>query len=316
MDSEINIVIASDDNYAQHMGIVILSCLLTTKSPEKLCFHILSSEISEDNRSKIRQIIEQYKAKCIFIDPDTSVYGDIPKKRYGVAALFRLSISSLLPEDIKKVIYLDCDVLLYTDINELWEMDLGDAIVGAVTNLGHQPERRLGIKDGEYFNSGVLVIDLEKWRNDHIGKNTLEYMNKYNTELVFPDQDGLNMVLKGKWKHLPLRWNQQPATYSMYAKKRYEASLSRKDYHDAIYNPAIVHFLGKNKPWTYLSYHPLKESYRNFITLSPWASFTPADFNLLNMLRKWLNVEKNIKRLYRRMIIPKQVKTLPNRSKC
>lgn len=305
MNSNINVVIASDDNYSQHMGIVILSCLTNTSVPDRLVFYLLSSDISDNNKLKIQDITQKYHAKCVFIEPDATVYGDIPKKRYGVAALFRLSISSLLPDDILKVIYLDCDVLFYSDIKELWEMEMDECVAGAVTNLGHQPVDRLEIDNGEYFNSGVLLINLEKWREQEVGRKTLEYMNKNASELLFPDQDGLNIALKNSWKHLPLRWNQQPATYSMYSKSKYEKSLTHEDYHDAIVNPGIVHFLGKNKPWTYLSYHPLKETYQAYIRLSPWAGFRPDDYNLLNMVIKWLSVEKNIKRLYRRFIVSK-----------
>jgi len=308
MNSNINIVIASDDKYAQHMGIVILSCLATTSVPDKLVFYLLSSNISDSNKLKIQNVTLKYNAKCIFIEPDISIYESIPKKRYGVAALFRLSISTLLSEDILKVIYLDCDVLLHSDIKELWKTELEEYIVGAVTNLGHQPESRLGINDGEYFNSGVLLINLEKWREENIGFKTLEYMGGNINELMYPDQDGLNVSLKNSWKHLPLRWNQQPATYSMYSKKQYEKSLSYKDYHDAIVNPGVVHFMGKNKPWSYLSYHPLKESYQDYIRLSPWAGFQSRDLNLINIIIKWLSVEKNIKRLYRRYLMPKILK--------
>lgn len=306
----INIVIASDNNYAQHMGIVILSCLNNSSRPELLTFYILSYKISDTNKNKIQNIATTYSATCVFIEPDTALYSEITIKRYGVAALFRLSIDTLLPLEVHKAIYLDCDVLLYTDINELWKIDLENYTIGAVTNLGHQPEKRLGIKDGEYFNSGILLIDLDKWRKETIGPKILEYMTSNDAGLMFPDQDGLNISLKNNWKHLPLRWNQQPATYSMYAKKHFEKSLSCQDYHEAIFNPAIVHFLGKTKPWTYLSYHPLKETYLDYIKRSPWNGFVPSDLNLVNMIKKWLSVEKNIKRFYRKFVTPEKFKKI------
>lgn len=310
MTENINIVFASDDNYAQHMGIVIISCLENTPRPERLRFYILVNNISLKNREKVTKIIQKYSAYCVFIEPDTHAYRDIPKVRYGVAALFRLSMDTLLPNDVSKVIYLDCDVLLYADIGDLWRIDLEDKIVGAVTNLGHQPLSRLGIEDGEYFNSGVLLIDVDKWRNEDIGNKALGYMNTHVNNLLFPDQDGLNFSLKSKWKHLPLRWNQQPATYSMFIKKKYEKSLSYQDYYDAIANPAIVHFLSSNKPWNYLTYHPLKEAYYYYLKKSPWSDYKPADFTIGNIIKKWFSLEKNLKRLYRRHLTPRKIKTL------
>ncbi|MGD8568895.1 MAG: glycosyltransferase family 8 protein [Gammaproteobacteria bacterium] len=310
MNSKINVVLASDDNYAQHMGLVILSCLTKASQPERLSFFILSNNISEKNKNNIKNISQQFSASSLIIEPPTDIYNNIPKKRYGVANLFRLSIGTLLPASVHKVIYLDCDVLFYADIKDLWETELDDCTVGAVTNLGHQPVDRLGIEDGAYFNTGVLLINLDKWRKAQIGSQALEYMNNNINKLIFPDQDGLNVSLKDNWKQLPLRWNQQPAVYSMFSKKHFEKSLSYQDYYDAIHNPAIVHFLANNKPWHYLTYHPLKESYYDYISKSPWSDYRPVDYTFLNILRKWFSVEKNIKRLYRRSIIPARFKTL------
>lgn len=310
MDTNINIVLASDDNYAQHMGIVIFSCLSNSEKPEELFFYILSYNISLQNKNKIHEIVNRFSASCLIIEPPTEIYNDIPKKRYGVANLFRLSIGELLPKHVSKVIYLDCDVLLYADIKELWEAELGDCVVGAVTNLGLQPEKRLGIKEGEYFNTGVLLIDMEKWRNEGVGSKALSYMNSNINKLVFPDQDGINVILHKKRKYLPLRWNQQPATYSMFQKEVYEKSLTRQDYSDAITNPGIVHFLSKNKPWDYLTFHPLRETYYEYLKKSPWSDYKPKDYTFINVLKKWLSLEKNIKRLYRRSLTPEKIKNL------
>lgn len=308
MNDPIYLVLASDDNYAQHMGVVALSVLENTRHPQRLFFFFLDAGISPQNRDKLKQIVDSYGARHTFIQPDSAIYGDIPLKRYGVAALFRLSLGSILPDDVEKLIYLDCDVIAFDDVEKLWQFDLGYNIVGAVTNLGHQPIERLDIPDGQYFNSGVLLINLTKWRQHQVGEKTLAFMTEQMERLVFPDQDGLNYILKGQWKHLPLRWNQQPATYSMYRKGQTERSLSAEAYHEAIRNPGIVHYLGNNKPWNYMTFHPLKESYWRYLASSPWAGFTPDNCSLGNRLRKAVSLEKHIKRWKRRLATPPTVR--------
>ncbi|MFO7593042.1 MAG: glycosyltransferase family 8 protein [Pseudomonadota bacterium] len=304
MKHPITITLASDDNYARHMGIVTLSVLANANEPQRYMFYFLDAGISTANRERIRSIIERYSAGCRFITPDTKGYGEIPLKRYGVAALFRLSLSTLLPPDVERVIYLDCDVLAFDDLGKLWRTELEGHIVGAVTNLGKQPVERLGILDGDYFNSGVMLIDLQKWRRESVGECTLAFMQQNTEQLVFPDQDGLNHVLQGKWGHLPLRWNQQPASYHMLEKGKTQPPLTKEQLREAVTKPGIVHYLGKNKPWNYMTFHPLKENYWGYIEQSPWKGASPEHRRLKDRLKKALQLEKNLKHLLRRQKTP------------
>lgn len=308
MTNPVYIAIAADDHYARHMGIVAISLLSNTQNPERLYFFFLDAGISADNRRKLSQVVTEVGAQCRFIRPDNSVYDNITTKRYGIAALFRLSLSELLPVDVETVVYLDCDIIAFDDITKLWNYDLQENIVGAVTNLGHQPGDRLQIPDGEYFNSGMLIINLARWREQRIGEQILAYMIKHNENLIFPDQDGLNYTLSGKWQHLPLRWNMQPATYSMYNKQETERSLTISDYAEAIRNPGLVHYLGNNKPWDFTTFHPLKDNYWAYIAKSPWNNSKPERNTVINCLKRILHLDKNLKRLLRRRSIPLAVR--------
>ncbi len=304
MTNPVYIAIAANDHYARHMGVVAMSLLSNTKYPERLHFFFLDAGISPKNQENLSQVVSQAGARYQFIRPDNHAYGNITTKRYGVAALFRLSLSVLLPVDVRKVIYLDCDIIAFDDVATLWEYDLQENIVGAVTNLGHQPCDRLQIPDGEYFNSGVLIINLSRWREQHIGEQILAYMAEYNESLIFPDQDGLNHILRGQWQHLPLRWNMQPATYSMYQKRETEHSLTIREYEEAIKNPGLVHYLGNSKPWDFTTFHPLKENYWAYIAKSPWNNSKPERCTIINRLKRMLHLDKHLKQLLRRRSIP------------
>lgn len=306
--SPIYIALAADDNYAQHMAAVILSLLRTTAKPQQLYFFFLDAGIAEHNQRKLQNTIDRHGTQCVFIKPDLSTYLNIPTKRFGVAALLRLALGSLLPDHVERVIYLDCDTLAFDDIALLWGTELDGNTIGAVTNLGHHSHEQSGIPEDEYFNSGILLIDLKQWRNEQIGEKALAYLSGSNVELKFPDQDCLNQLLRGKWKHLPLRWNLQPATFSMHSKGEWAPGLSKDDYEEAICNPGIVHYIGKNKPWDFMSFHPLKENYWAYLADSPWSQSKPSDYSLFNQLKKAVMFEKQVKRLLRRRAIPATVR--------
>lgn len=304
MQDPIHIVFASDDQYAQHMGVAALSVIRTTSMPARLRFHFLDAGISAENRERLQSIVRDSGAYCEFIKPDVTPFAELPAKRYGLAAFFRITIGKIIPSVVDKIIYLDCDVLAFDDIAALWNVKLQEQPVAAVTNLGHQPVSRLGIVDGGYFNSGVLVMDLDRWRKEELDARVLDFMHTKRTELLFPDQDGLNVVLNGRWSRLPLRWNQQPATYSMLRKKEEAPLVARAEFEDAIHRPGIVHYLGRNKPWHYMTFHPLKETYWYYLAQTPWRDYCYPDATLGNRIKKGLMLEKHLKRWKRKRETP------------
>lgn len=304
MRNAIHVVLASDDCYAQHMGVAALSVLRTTPVPDQIHFHFLDAGISAENRERLQAVVRGAGASCEFIKPDVTPFAELPAKRYGLAAFFRVSIGSIMPTAVNRVIYLDCDVLAFDDIAALWNADLRGQPVAAVTNLGHQPASRLGVVEGGYFNSGVLVMDLARWREEDLGKEVLDFMHGNKQQLLFPDQDGLNAVLKGRWQKLPLRWNQQPATYSMLRKENEVPFEARTEFEDAIRHPGIVHYLGRNKPWHYMTFHPLKETYWYYLAQTPWRDYGYPDATLGNRIKKGLMLEKHLKRWKRKRETP------------
>lgn len=308
MTSPIYVALAADDNYAQHMGAVALSLLHNAKNHTQLHFFFLDAGIAENNKERLQESILAYGGTCEFIQPELTSYRNIPMGRFGIAALLRLSLGSLLPQYVERVIYMDCDTLAFDDIAELWDIDIGNCVIGAVPNLGDRCLSEYGISKSEYFNSGILLIDLNLWRAAHIEEQALQLLMKHSEGLQFPDQDCLNRLLQGRWHHLPLRWNLQPATYSMRHKGECAPGLTQSDYDEAITNPGIVHYIGKNKPWVFMSFHPLKENYWAYLAHSPWKNAIPHERSFLNRIKKAVMFEKQIKRLLRRREIPLAVR--------
>ena len=188
MNKHINIVLASDDNYAQHVAVVAVSILKNTKIPEKVRFFILSDKISAAKAKLIKKTVEKFHAQIEFIEIDNDKLANIYLSGHiSRAAYFRLMIADLVPEAVEKIIYLDVDLLVCEDIDGLWNIDLGTFTLGAIPDYGILASSRLRkqktlvleLTDSySYFNSGVLIIDVKEWRINGYGQKVLELAKK------------------------------------------------------------------------------------------------------------------------------------------
>ena len=155
-------------------------------------------------------------------------------------------MTNSLPDEISKVLYLDADILVLDDLGTLCETDLGDAVMGEVVDERVTTHIKMGNTSlgglplpcvQDYFNAGVLLIDLAKWRTERISQKAIEYLELY-PHSAFSDQDALNFACDGRWKRVDPRWN-----YYQIDLKKSISDLSDKQ------RPGIIHFQGWSKPW-------------------------------------------------------------------
>ncbi|PWM76633.1 MAG: glycosyltransferase family 8 protein [Phascolarctobacterium sp.] len=266
MSNKINIVFASDDNYAQHIAVVIASIMAHTK--EQIRYFIVNDNISNDKIIKLKRTAEFFKAEIHFINvPEKNFNNVYLSGHVSKAAYFRLALADILPDNIEKVLYLDVDLLVYDDIKILWNTDLEDLPLGAVPDYGimassrlcKQKERVIGLPVGEkYFNSGVLVVNLKKWREKKYFSKILEIIN--NNQFPHHDQDALNKLFMYKWKILDLRWNIIPPVFNLFPKVLFN-NIYRKSALEAKKNPGIIHYAGRYKPWEFSEYNGFNDMY-------------------------------------------------------
>lgn len=126
----------------------------------------------------------------------------------SLAAYLRLFVADIIPENIHKIIYLDCDIIVNGEIRGLWDINIAEYAVAAVEDMwSGKPcyyERLNYSSKFTYFNSGVLLINLDVWRSSHIGQVSMEYAIKHASSLIFNDQDILNALLHDKKLLIPL----------------------------------------------------------------------------------------------------------------
>lgn len=276
MNERINIVLCSDDNYAQHIAVVMASVMANTKA--QVCFFVINDGISQEKIIKLKKTAVKLNTVIEFIDvPEdkfTNVYlsGHVSK-----AAYFRLALTDILPVDIEKAIYLDVDLLVYDDINKLWQYDLKTFPLGAVKDFGIMASGRLckqkrevvGLPENEaYFNSGVLLINLKQWREKNYTAQILEVINKNS----FPhhDQDALNKIFMKNWLQIDLRWNIIPPVFNLFTKILLN-KIFRNEAIQAKKNPGIIHYAGRYKPWEFILYKGFNDMYYKYLKKTAFA---------------------------------------------
>lgn len=318
-NSPIIIVCAADDKYAMPLAVTVRSALENLKSDCRIILYIIDGGIQNRNKQRILKTLESDKCEVKFISILQASIDSVEnihkyaitegqaKKYISIATYFRLFIPDILPQQIEKVIYLDCDLIIKGDLNQIWQLDLEDNYVLAVQDSwmpfakdGLLNYQQLGIEpSAKYFNAGVLVINIKKWRTDKIFARAIEYLDLNRDCTRFADQDVLNILFSSKWGELHPRWNVTARTYEY-------SSWQETPYSEDVYNnlilemPHIIHFISGEKPWNCQDV-PLKEHFFQYIDMTAWSGwrFTSLRETKLKIdykLRKAISIIGNLAR--------------------
>ena len=270
-----NIVCATDDNYIQHCCVMLVSLLCNNKDVN---VYILTEGLKPENQSIIRDEVEHYRGIVHFCIVDGSKLTGLPLSRredlnhISMATYYRLLIAKLLPEEVEKIIYLDCDIVINGSLEELWNTNLEGLAAAAILQIGYGFEaERLGypIEYG-YFNAGVNMLNLRYFRENNLTERFFKYLEEHGHELVYNDQDVMNAVLYDKCIHVMPQWNMTPSCYDLGLNKRgekrngvviYDYKAEKNNIKRFGNNPNIVHYASKVKPWHDNCTHPLSHLY-------------------------------------------------------
>lgn len=278
MKDRIHIVLASDDAYVQHLGVLLVS-IFENNREEMLVIHLLADSISNENRALISQIVEkQYRNELHFYEMDKALFQDFPlraKDHISIASYYRLKLPDLLPKEISRILYLDCDMIVTGKLRPLWDTDIVEVSVAAVMDsLSFMPEtfERLSLPEGKYFNAGMLLINLEYWRQENVFEKALQIAEERSDVLLWHDQDILNILFYNHWKQVSYRWNvmntlMRPLSY-------FNQDLLQ-EIDNEIQHRIIIHYTCAWKPWIYPCDNPLCFEYYKYLDCSPWKGFKP-----------------------------------------
>lgn len=204
-----------DGHYSVWVGTAMQSILEHTDS--RICFHILHDEtVSEENKRRLKQVANQKGDFIEFHEIDSAEFECIKNRTHGftIGTMFRCMLPDLLP-DLPKIVYLDADIFVNTDIKELWEFDINDYCLAAVVDEGvikfHIPNilyKYPEIDRNQYFNAGVLCMNLRKIKQRGNLKDLVVKFLVNNPEATYPDQDALNVLFHNNILYLDSSWNQ------------------------------------------------------------------------------------------------------------
>ena len=284
-----NICYILDDNFISQVATSICSLCENNRAVKDIRIYVLSLGISEENKKELDRFIHTYEQgdhrrelTVIEIENMESYFDfDFQIEGWNPIVLARLLLDRFLPASVHRVLYLDGDTIVRRELSKLFETEMGDSAIGAAIEptCSHKRKEALGLKGRPYYNAGVLLIDLDNWREQDTGKKMIEYYRERNGKLFANDQDAINGSEKGRIKTLSCGYNYHN-TYDIYRyrlmKKNCDYKIPEKRVMEKIKkNPAIVHFLGEERPWRAGNGNRFREEYEHYLAMTPWKDTEP-----------------------------------------
>ena len=296
----VSVVVASDRGFAMPLAVTICSVLRTLGPGVCLDLHVIDVGIGVAGRARLLESWRDERLTVHWHSVDRLALKNLPVSGHLTPAAYaRLFAPRLLPAELSRVIYLDSDLLVLEDLAALWAEPMADAACLAVPDLGcpwvdcaatlpnyARCRQYLGVHpaipnyrdvgmspDAPYFNSGVMVMDLERWRAADITQAALDILGRNRQHVLWADQYALNVALYQRWRPLALSWNQGSHIY------RYptwqDSPFDLTSLSACRFDPRIVHFTSEAKPWLYDNSHPYRSLFFAVLDETAWRGWRP-----------------------------------------
>ena len=255
---KVGIAYALNNQYFYPTLVSMTSALENSLSHTYYIFYLLVDKqtFKDENKIKLKNIEQKYeRCEVNIIEISEETLKNANTKRYPTAAYYRLLLADLIPE-LNRIIYLDGDTLIYNDLCEMINLDMGNNIMLGFVDNSYKKAEEFGIKTYKYIVSGVLLINLKKIRKENITKQFLEFIDKYQNKLSQEDQTVINIVLHGRIGFLPPKfgiWNfpdrNRVISHNNYGNENLGVkAYDEKEILRAWNIPSVVHYV-KSKPW-------------------------------------------------------------------
>ena len=284
-----HIVFCINEKFTMPAGILISSIQHYNKE-SAFTYHIFSKNITNQSKEKLCNLLNS-NSKINFYNVNDEILSNLPIRQndhISIEAYYRFLIPSILSEDIKKVLYLDCDILCTGNLDELFKTNIDSYSVGMVRDsrnddissfarLQYPPEYG-------YYCSGVILYNLTYWRENNLSEKCIQFISENPYLCLWHDQDTINKVLHESIFPLDFKYDLLPNFFSVlnYLDNKYtkinehKLLLDRKYWtsvKNSIMQPVLIHFGGKIKPWfDTKNTPPFTSLWREFYKNSPWKS--------------------------------------------
>lgn len=268
---EIPVFFTINDDFAPYLTVAIQSLIENANKENNYHVYIVHRGLSEKNQQLFKSMeTDNVKIDSHLVDLDLSIIQDREENYLKVdfftrTIFYRLFLADMFPQ-YDKGIYIDADAVILSDLKELYDVELGDNLVAAthdnsikyVASLHPYVEDVLGLPFGDYINSGMLVINMKAFREEHFTTHFLNLMKKYYFYCIAVDQDYLNEIANGRILYLDDKWNAMPKDH------KYDDEM--------IKDPKIVHYNLFYKPW-YFKGIMYEEYFWKYVDLCPCADY-------------------------------------------
>jgi len=280
MQKSLNVFFTIDERFITHFGVTLTSLLENNRDIdlEIYVIHDLADIKKLDN--VIHFFKSKYKKTLHLLALNNEVFNTFTINRHvSKATYFRLLIADIIPADVTSGLYLDADTIVTGSLSGLADIDF-DAGKGEQFFLMAVPEQDsvnvdrlhdMGIKTESYFNAGVLLINLKAWRQAAVSEKLVAIAQKYASQLLWWDQDVLNINFAGKWGKLSTTYNGLNLTQKLPQK------------------PLIIHYAGSTKPWLRNCRHPYQDEYFKYFKKRKYKYLPPVLIFIYSKILRTLN---------------------------
>lgn len=276
-DETINVVLAADDDFLPFAAVTLASLLhhYTGHRPLRV-FLLVGDFLPEVHRLRFEALgrIHPFRLEQRVVDA-RALANIRTSVGLSVASYFRLFMHELLPADVRKVIYLDSDLIVRHSIEELFDEPLGEHVVAGVEDANSREfRRRYDIPDGGlHINAGVMLVNVERLRAIGFSALLTDFVARNHHRIVFGDQQILGELFARQMRYLPVKWNMHQRMLD--AEWVREAAgvrndLDARELAQAALDPAIIHFTSREKPWVSLA-HPRAGLWFDYLALTDYA---------------------------------------------
>lgn len=283
-EQPVNIVYAADDNYAEMLGVSLLSLFAESSDVQKINIYIMESDISAVNKSRIEAVCAAYERESPIWIRTKDICHELNMKvaadRGSLSQYARLFVSSVLPEELDRVLYLDCDTVFQRSVREFWRLDIKGKTVAALMDAFSKYYRgNIGLQGRDtMFNSGVMLIDLRLWRAKEIEARILDFIMAKKGKVQQGDQGALNAVLYNDVYCFEPRFNAVTSFFDlayedMLVYRKPPVFYAEGQVRKAVEDPVIIHFTTSFmsvRPWVEGCRHRYVGQWLKYKGMSPW----------------------------------------------
>jgi lipopolysaccharide biosynthesis glycosyltransferase len=284
MSERIVTVLAADDRFSRPLAVTIQSIIEHLTPGREMDMYLCDMGISPEHRKMIDKVAAHPRVNAQWVTTLKEKVEHLPESWPGItrATYARLFIPEILPPEVAKALYLDCDLVIRRCIGDLFDTPMDNFAAMAVADacspyvsspLGLPFWARAGRRaDDVNFNAGVLLMDLAAWRAENLAEAAFGYLTSGQHQFM-GDQEAINAVLPGRIGVVDPRWNQQTEHFIL----RYAATLPYNDelVRQLTKDPWIIHYTTNMKAWTFGCKHAFREDWFAALDKTPFRGWRP-----------------------------------------